>query len=260
MFLSSLILHEDDLLGSKHSKQFKTILDDLAWNTKRLGRYHKEFEEAVMEHPDTNFRMEVFSRVCEYRLQLLFFVNRQISTLLASSTVANLKEWFDPSTKANAAKVLAALHYGSLRDTDVCRTTLQHINAFREMWGDIAAWLANYQFEESWYVPWPRSVDDGSAKTKAMDVRTAAQRIVVLMNDHEKTLQELYTFWGRFLTFRDVATKDVASKPSESGKDLHYIWGQLSRRMSSLSVKLGVISLEITSCGPPLDGPFRDSA
>ncbi|KAG8945946.1 hypothetical protein FRC04_012198 [Tulasnella sp. 424] len=226
----------DDLLGSKHSKQFKTILDDLTWNTERLGRYYKAFAEAVSRHPNINFRMDVYS---------------------PSSIVTCMRDWFDPTIEANAANILEAFHSASLRDTDVCGTTLEHIKAFHEMWADITAWLANFQPERPRHVPWPWGAD-ASAQASAMDVYTQAQWIVKLMNDHQRTLLELQTYWGKFRAFRDIATKDAVSKPSEKSKDLHYKWGRLRHRMSSLSKKLGVISLEISSCGPLLLGPFRD--
>lgn len=203
--------------------------------------------------------MDVFSRVCEWRFRLVFFVERQMTSLLASRIVTILRDWFDPTTETNAANTLKTLHSGSLRDTDVCGTTLENTKAFREMWADITAWLENFQPEEPWHVPGPWSADT-SAQASAMRVYTEAQRIGVLMDDHERTLLQLHTFWGKFVAFRGIATKDALSEPSERSEDLHYKWSQLFDRISSLRRTLPVISRDIKNSGPLLVGPFLDRA
>lgn len=182
-----------------------------------------------------------------------------MTTLLASRIVTILRDWSDPTTETNTANTLKILHSGSLRDTDVCGTTLEHAKAFREMWADITSWLVNFQPEEPWHVPWLWSAN-ASAQASAMHIYTEAQRIAVLMDDHERTLLRLHTFLGRFVAFRDIATKDALSKPSERSGDLHYTWSQLSDRISSLRRLLPLISRDIKNSGPLLVGPFLDRA
>lgn len=234
------------------------ILEDLTWNTKRLGRCYRAFAEAVIRHPKIDFRIEVFSRVFEGRLRLVCFLERQMAALLDSRVVSTLNEWFNPATETDATNLLETLHFGALRDTEVCGNTLQEVKAFREIWTDISTWLSNFRFGEPGYGHWFGRID-GSSQRKASRAYEAAQRIVALMDDHEKTLRQLYTFGGKFVSMCDVVTNDAVSTPIKRSEYLHPKWSQLSLRMTALRQSLSVISHEVKSYGPLLIGPFCDS-
>ncbi|KIO31476.1 hypothetical protein M407DRAFT_5083 [Tulasnella calospora MUT 4182] len=244
-------------LSRKHSENFEAILEDLTWNAERLSRYYKAFAEAVNMHPKTDFRIEVFSRVFEARRRLFCFLKRQMPTLMASRVVSTLRDWFNPSTETDATSFLEKLHCGALRDTQICRNTLQEVKALREIWMDISAWLSNLRFEEPGHGHWLWSTD-GSPQTNASQAYKAAQRIVALMDDHERTLRQLYTFLGKFVVFRDVATKDTVFRPIERSEYLHPRWSQLSLRIYPFRQGLYVISHEVNSYGPRLIGPCHD--
>ncbi|KIO31468.1 hypothetical protein M407DRAFT_219853 [Tulasnella calospora MUT 4182] len=189
----------DELLRPGHSKQLEMILEDLTRNVERLARYYRAFAEAVTMHPKTDFRMEVFSRVFEGRLRLFCFLERQMVTLMASMIVSTMKDRFNPSTETDTPSFLETLHSGALRDMEACRSTLQEVKALREIWTDISIWLSNFRFGEPGYGHWLWSTD-GSPQTNVSKAYKEAQRIVALMDDYEKTLRQLSTFWGNFQT------------------------------------------------------------
>lgn len=234
------------------------ILQDLTWNMEQLGRGYRAFAEAVITHPKTHFRDEVFSQVFEGRLRLICFLERQVATLMALRVVSTLRDWFNPSMEMDATCFLDSLHSGALRDTEVCSHTLQEVKAFRGIWTDISTWLSNFRSADPQHGHWLWSID----KSPQMSVSKAyeeAQRIVALMDNHENTLLQLYAFCRKFVAFRDVPTKDALSRPIERSDYLHPRWSQISLRITSLRQRLYVISHQVKSYGPLLIGPLCDS-